>query len=316
MSHRHRSSKLASVALVLFVLLSLGACAVPSGGSAPSSTTVETPSINPSSGSISTATAISISCPTVGATIAYTTDGTTPTISSGAIAHGNQYSSSFSLPMGLSSVKAIAFKTGMTDSPTASAAFNVTKAIVYAVGYYVDSSNKAAPCYWQDASKVNLDCGPLGGQAYAASISNGGLVAAGINAAALTTPCYWVNNVRKDLPYGTCNANAIAIQIANGKTYLAGNYYVGTVSTAYYSVDGQDHSLPAPTNGNSSMASAMFVSGTTVYVAGYYWDGAKNVPCYWVDGIEVNLPTAGRPRRLCLWHHGFDRKGLHSRQVL
>ena len=74
-----------------------------------------TPVISPSDGTVITGpTSVSISCTTDGATIHYTTDGTTPTSSS------TTYSTAFTVSA-TTTVKAIAVKSGMTDSEVASA---------------------------------------------------------------------------------------------------------------------------------------------------------------------------------------------------
>lgn len=82
--------------------------------------TVATPAFDPAPGTYSTPTVtVSISCTTTGATIRYTTDGTTPT-SSSAVYTG---------PISISadtSIKAYASKTGMNDSSVASGAYIIT----------------------------------------------------------------------------------------------------------------------------------------------------------------------------------------------
>ncbi|SHO52488.1 chitobiase/beta-hexosaminidase C-terminal domain-containing protein [Anaerocolumna xylanovorans] len=81
---------------------------------------VATPTFDPAPGTYSTpTTTVSISCSTTGATIRYTTDGTTPTSSSTA----------YTGPISIStdtSIKAYASKPGMNDSSVASAAYIIT----------------------------------------------------------------------------------------------------------------------------------------------------------------------------------------------
>jgi hypothetical protein len=66
---------------------------------------------------------VSIACATTGATIYYTTDGTTPTTASTA------YTGAFNLTKS-ATVKAIAVKAECTNSAVASAAFTITEAVV------------------------------------------------------------------------------------------------------------------------------------------------------------------------------------------
>jgi hypothetical protein len=84
-----------------------------------STSTVATPTIAPNGGSFTTSVSVSLACSTSGATIRYTLDGSTPTTSSalygGAISLSNS-----------ATVRARAFKSGMTDSAVASATFTVS----------------------------------------------------------------------------------------------------------------------------------------------------------------------------------------------
>lgn len=85
----------------------------------PVPTTVSTPSISPNGGTFTTAQSVSLATATSGATIRYTTDGSTPSTTAGTI-----YSSPFTIS-NTSTVKAIAYKTGSTDSTVSSATFTI-----------------------------------------------------------------------------------------------------------------------------------------------------------------------------------------------
>jgi RHS repeat-associated protein len=80
--------------------------------------TVSTPTISPNGGTFTSAQTVSLSTSTSGATIRYTTNGSSVTASSPA------YSSPF-VVSGDATVKARAFKTGFTDSGEASAGFTI-----------------------------------------------------------------------------------------------------------------------------------------------------------------------------------------------
>ncbi len=83
------------------------------------SSKVATPTFTPAAGSYSSAQSVTISCSTSGATIHYTTDGTTPTTSSPT------YSSAITVSS-TKTIKAIAVKSGMTNSDVASATYTIT----------------------------------------------------------------------------------------------------------------------------------------------------------------------------------------------
>lgn len=81
---------------------------------------VQTPVISPNGGAVSGETAVTLSCGTDGATIYYTTDGTAPTTES------TPYSTPFAVTPAAGTpvtVKAIAVKTGRTDSTVATCTF-------------------------------------------------------------------------------------------------------------------------------------------------------------------------------------------------
>ncbi len=80
---------------------------------------VALPTINPASGTYTSVQTVTVSCTTAGATIRYTTNGNEPTSSS------TVYSSSFNVSS-TTTVKAKAFKTGWTDSQTATSIITIT----------------------------------------------------------------------------------------------------------------------------------------------------------------------------------------------
>jgi hypothetical protein len=86
--------------------------------------TVATPTFSPGAGTYSSTQSVAINCATSGATIRYTTDGSTPTSSSGTV-----YSGAISVSS-TSTLKAIAYKSGMNDSGVAVATFTINLAQV------------------------------------------------------------------------------------------------------------------------------------------------------------------------------------------
>jgi endo-1,4-beta-D-glucanase Y len=82
--------------------------------------TTASPTFSPAPGSYTTAQSVALSCATSGATIRYTTDGSTPSSTVGTI---------YSAPITVSTtttIRAIAYATGLTDSPVASSTYTIT----------------------------------------------------------------------------------------------------------------------------------------------------------------------------------------------
>lgn len=79
---------------------------------------VATPTFNPAEGTFTEAQSVTISCATDGATIYYTTDGSTPTTSS------TQYTGVINVST-TTTIKALAVKDGMTDSEVAQATYTI-----------------------------------------------------------------------------------------------------------------------------------------------------------------------------------------------
>lgn len=86
--------------------------------------TVATPTFTPEGGTFTEAQNVSIACATNGATIHYTTDGTTPS------ANSTVYSTSISVTETMT-IKAIAMKEGMNNSEIAEATYTIEQATAY-----------------------------------------------------------------------------------------------------------------------------------------------------------------------------------------
>jgi len=83
-------------------------------------TAVSDPVFSPAAGTYSSTQSVTISTATSGATIRYTNDGSTPTSSTGTV-----YSSAISVSA-TTTLKAIAYKSGLTDSAVVTAAYTIT----------------------------------------------------------------------------------------------------------------------------------------------------------------------------------------------
>ena len=102
-----------------------------------------TPTFNPAAGTFTTSTSVTISTTTGGASIRYTTNGTTPSSTVGTV-----YSSAVSITA-TSTLQAIAYETGLTNSAVASG--------VYTIQCAAPTFNPAAGTYWLRAIGDHLD---------------------------------------------------------------------------------------------------------------------------------------------------------------
>ena len=87
-------------------------------------TTAANPTFSPAAGTYGPAQTVTLATATSGATIVYTTDGSTPTATGGTATHGTTYSTPFSVSV-TSTVKAIASKSGIVNSPVSSATYTI-----------------------------------------------------------------------------------------------------------------------------------------------------------------------------------------------
>jgi hypothetical protein len=90
-------------------------------------TQVIAPTFNPAPGTFSSPVSVVITSTTNGASIAYTTDGSTPTESGGTITHGTLLSNGGSVSISVTTtLEAMAFKSGMTDSTVTSGLYTIS----------------------------------------------------------------------------------------------------------------------------------------------------------------------------------------------
>jgi len=104
---------------------------------------VATPSISPVAGTYTSPQTVTITDSTGGATICYTTDGTTPTANgAGTCTHGSTYSGLFlqSLP---ATVEAIGSESGFTDSSVATASYSPSSVATYYISKSTGSDSNA-----------------------------------------------------------------------------------------------------------------------------------------------------------------------------
>jgi uncharacterized repeat protein (TIGR03803 family) len=85
-----------------------------------------TPAFTPGAGTYTSAVSVTISSTTTGASIAYTTDGSTPTESGGTVTHGTLLANGGTVNIATTAtLNAIAFKSGLLDSTVASGQYTI-----------------------------------------------------------------------------------------------------------------------------------------------------------------------------------------------
>jgi hypothetical protein len=241
----------------------------------------------------------------------YTIDGTAPVEAGGTVTRGVLYTQPFQLGVGTVVVRAVAFKSGMADSPEVAVSLTVSSPSVYVGGFHSNHSG-GYPCYWRNSQRIDLVSGPLGGQVWDSCLSEGSLYFVGIaDSQNQSTPSYWLNGIRTDIPWPGALANGIAV--ASGRIYVAGYATIASNPSGWYWVDGQFHTLYGPTGTSGTQAEDIFIVGSTLYVAGSYVYGGGHYPCVWVDGTRVDLQIeayGGEAKEIFVTEDGFYVAGV------
>ena len=145
-----------------------------SSGSTP---TVSTPSFTPAAGIVSAGTEVTIGCLTTGATIHYTTDGSTPTSNS------TTYVSALTINS-TTTIKAIATKDGYNNSDVASATYTIETNIS---GYTIDfesSPSRYTDWIFDNIGNTNTSITAHSGAKYGSNLNENGN---GVSTASITT---------------------------------------------------------------------------------------------------------------------------------
>ena len=116
--------------------------------------TVATPTFNPAGGEVEEGTTVTISCATDGAVIYYTTNGSTPTTSS------TKYTGAITVNSAVT-IKAIATKSGCTDSAVASASYTIKAREVVATPTFNPAAGEVAA-----GTQVAISCATSGAAIY------------------------------------------------------------------------------------------------------------------------------------------------------
>ncbi|MBN1243788.1 MAG: chitobiase/beta-hexosaminidase C-terminal domain-containing protein [Spirochaetales bacterium] len=141
------------LAVAIVAILAFTACVPPVGSDDPDLETVATPTITPSGGTFSSTQDVTLACATEGATIRYTLDGNDPSTVSTVYTEAFQVSVS-------STVKARAFKSGMSESAVSSA----TITIETPAGQVATPSISPATGTYGSARTVSITCATEGAE--------------------------------------------------------------------------------------------------------------------------------------------------------
>ncbi len=255
-----------------------------------------TPTFNPAAGAISSTQAITISDLTTGATIYYTTDGSTPAPGAGTT---KQYTAAFTLASS-ATVKAIATASGNANSATASAAYTVqqpaaTPAITPAAGTYTtpvsititDGSSGASIYYTIDGTTPSPGAGTT--KQYTASFS----LAASATVKAIASGGGFATSAVASITYTVQSSAPKTVNFSGGFTTTTGLQLNGT--TAWNQTT---HRL-AITSATGGAQAGSFFYGTPVNVQAFTNDFSFQLTTPNADGftfaIQNNAATALGP---------------------
>jgi hypothetical protein len=198
-------------------------------------TTVTAPTITPAGGTFTNSVSVSLATTTTGATIRYTTDGSTPTASSPA------YSGALMLTNS-ATIKAIAF-TSSTNSAAASAAFTVTTANTTVTN--TPSTTNTVPSttnlVGNAASYVKTDTTTIGN--WKNVYGNDGYIIIGDTTKSASYATV-TSSGNSSWTWTTSDSNPNSLQFANSSSRIAACWYTAGSMTADVNItDGQAHQL-------------------------------------------------------------------------
>jgi sugar lactone lactonase YvrE len=243
------------------------------------------PAFTPASGNYPTGQLITMSSTTPGASIAYTTDGTTPTESGDSVTHGTLLANSGSITLNSPiTLNAIAFANGFSDSAMASSPYTITQAGTPSFSPGAGTYGSAQPVTISSATSGALIAYTTDGST---PTESGGTVSHGtalVNGGTVTIS-------------GTATLNAIA--------FVAGGAASGTIDSAVasgvytISISGTTAAptfSPAP--GTYASALSVTMNSATVGAAiRYTTDGvttpSETVGTLYTGPVRINATTSG-----------------------
>jgi hypothetical protein len=222
---------------------------------------VATPTLNPPAGTYTTQRTVTIATTTVGATIHYTLDGTTPSQT-----NGTPYTAPVVIPV-TTTLKAMAFKTGWNDSNVVTGAYTIAVDATGNVGSYTNVAWDGASAWIAYYDTTNQDV-------KLAKSSDGG--------------ASWTIQ-RVDGTGGVNVGQYLSLAVAG----------IGpTIAISYYESGGQDLRCAVSTNGGVTWTRSLVdATNNTGQYTSTAIDGLGNVVISYYDAtaFDVKLATAASP---------------------
>ncbi len=229
--------------------------------------TVATPTFSPAAGTYNNNQSVTINCGTAGATIYYTTDGSTPTTSSSV------YSSAITVSSDNTTIKALATKSGMTNSSVGSATYRLTCAtptISPAAGSFCGSEDVTLSCTTNGATiryTTNGNTPTESSSAYSSAIHltstttiKAKAFKSGYTASAETSAAYTTNPLTTmDAIYAAATNSEVSTCITFNNWIISG---VSRDGKNVYLTDGTKGLIIYNSGGNSGFAVGNILSGT------------------------------------------------------
>jgi uncharacterized repeat protein (TIGR03803 family) len=263
-----------------------------------------TPTFSPAAGTYASAQSVTINTATSGASIAYTTDGTTPTESGGSVTHGTLYSGAISITTN-TTLNAIAFETGLTDSTVATATYAIqaaTPTFSPVAGFYTSAqsvtinstTSGAAIAYTTDGTTPTESGG---------SVTHGTLYSGAISITGTTT----LNAIafKTGLTDSTVASSTYSFQVATPTFSLSPGGFTSiqsvTISAApsgasiVYTTDGTTPTESGGTVTHGTLYSGPITVSTTTTLNAIAFKSGLADSNVGVTSIIVHLPLAATP---------------------
>ena len=244
--------------------------------------TVATPTFSPAAGTYNNNQSVTISCGTAGATIYYTTNGTNPTTSSSV------YNGAITVSSDNTTIKALATKSGMTNSSVGSATYRLTCAtptISPAAGSFCGSEDVTLSCTTNGATiryTTNGNTPTESSSAYSSAIHltstttiKAKAFKSGYTASAETSAAYTTNPLTTmDAIYAAATNSEVSTCITFNNWIISG---VSTNGKNVYLTDGTKGLIIYNSGGNSGFAVGNILSGTATCSLKMYNESAELV---------------------------------------